>query len=195
MLDNAGPETLGPDALALKAKFPNAIVEASGGITLDTIAAFMHPAVDVISNASAWIVCPAFPPAPALCHILLWLPSPAAMRWHGLAVGSEDNRRLLAALEPHTCQSRTGELQPVCTVNFRGQPDIRPQAPARICRLCPPMHHHWPLILVRQSWMACRRATRPTIPSTLASSKGPALAMDDVLLSDIVQPHVHDVHG
>ena len=37
MLDNYAPTELKADAKAVKAKFPHVLVEASGGITLDTL--------------------------------------------------------------------------------------------------------------------------------------------------------------
>nr|KAF6283802.1 quinolinate phosphoribosyltransferase [Pipistrellus kuhlii] len=49
LLDNLGPEELHPTAQALKARFPRVGVEASGGVTLDNLARFCGPHVDVIS--------------------------------------------------------------------------------------------------------------------------------------------------
>ncbi|KFO36296.1 Nicotinate-nucleotide pyrophosphorylase [carboxylating] [Fukomys damarensis] len=49
MLDNLEPEALHPAAAALKAQFPLVVVEASGGITLDNLARFCGPCVDIIS--------------------------------------------------------------------------------------------------------------------------------------------------
>ncbi|XP_005405304.1 PREDICTED: nicotinate-nucleotide pyrophosphorylase [carboxylating] [Chinchilla lanigera] len=49
MLDNFKPEELHPTAAALKAQFPRVAVEASGGVTLDNLAQFCGPHVDVIS--------------------------------------------------------------------------------------------------------------------------------------------------
>uniref|UniRef100_A0A7S3PJ33 Nicotinate-nucleotide pyrophosphorylase [carboxylating] n=1 Tax=Aplanochytrium stocchinoi TaxID=215587 RepID=A0A7S3PJ33_9STRA len=49
MLDNYTPEGMKVDAKKLKAQFPHVTVEASGGITEDTIAAYMSEDVDVIS--------------------------------------------------------------------------------------------------------------------------------------------------
>jgi len=49
MLDNYTPEALKADAQQLKAKFPHLIVEASGGITEDTLSSFFSPYVDVVS--------------------------------------------------------------------------------------------------------------------------------------------------
>ena len=42
MLDNFTPKQLKADAKVFKAKFPHVIVEASGGITKDTIADFLR---------------------------------------------------------------------------------------------------------------------------------------------------------
>jgi nicotinate-nucleotide pyrophosphorylase (carboxylating) len=53
MLDNyADPAGLQRDAAALKARFPAVLVEASGGITLDTVRGFLGPHVDVVSVGS-----------------------------------------------------------------------------------------------------------------------------------------------
>jgi len=52
MLDNMAPETLKEAAKALKAAFPHVTVEASGGITLETMPQFFSPDVDVISRGS-----------------------------------------------------------------------------------------------------------------------------------------------
>lgn len=50
MLDNFTPEQLKKDAAILKQKYPHLIIEASGGITSDTIAQYFSPHVDVISQ-------------------------------------------------------------------------------------------------------------------------------------------------
>jgi nicotinate-nucleotide pyrophosphorylase (carboxylating) len=53
MLDNyTDPADLHRDAAALKARFPAVLVEASGGITLDTVRGYMGPHVDVVSVGS-----------------------------------------------------------------------------------------------------------------------------------------------
>lgn len=51
MLDNFGAPAVGHAAQAIKARHPNAIVEISGGITPETVAAFVKeaPEVDVVS--------------------------------------------------------------------------------------------------------------------------------------------------
>ena len=49
MLDNYTPETIKPDAKALKEKYPHLIIEASGGIREHTIAGYFDPNVDVLS--------------------------------------------------------------------------------------------------------------------------------------------------
>lgn len=49
MIDNHQPSTLHPIAAAIKAKSPHIIVEASGGITLENLALYFSPHVDVIS--------------------------------------------------------------------------------------------------------------------------------------------------
>ena len=50
MLDNFGPEGLKQVAAQVKARYPHLVIEASGGITADTMAAFFSPHVDVISQ-------------------------------------------------------------------------------------------------------------------------------------------------
>eukprot|EP00943_MAST-04B_sp_MAST-4B-sp1_P004759 g4759.t1 len=52
MLDNFTPDELIRDAAVLKMKYPHVIVEASGGITLDTICSYICKDVDVISQGS-----------------------------------------------------------------------------------------------------------------------------------------------
>ena len=49
MLDNFGPEALHAAASEIKACHPNVIIEASGGVTEQTISDFMGPNIDVIS--------------------------------------------------------------------------------------------------------------------------------------------------
>lgn len=50
MLDNYSPEALKEDAKKLKEKYPHVLVEASGGITHDTMDLYVCDAVDVISR-------------------------------------------------------------------------------------------------------------------------------------------------
>lgn len=50
MLDNFAPEYLKRDAKLFKEKFPHVIVEASGGITIETMAGYFSEHVDVISQ-------------------------------------------------------------------------------------------------------------------------------------------------
>ena len=52
MLDNFGPESLKKDAKALKGLFPNLIIEASGGITFDTMGDYVSEHVDIISRGN-----------------------------------------------------------------------------------------------------------------------------------------------
>merc|ERR1711871_829391 len=52
MLDNFEPEALHKVAEEVKGKFPHVVVEASGGITEDTMGDFMGPYVDVISRGN-----------------------------------------------------------------------------------------------------------------------------------------------
>jgi len=49
MLDNFAPQKLKESAKVVKQKFPHALVEASGGITLDNLAQYFSEDVDVIS--------------------------------------------------------------------------------------------------------------------------------------------------
>ena len=51
-LDNFDPKDIGNAALKVKEKYPNVIVEASGGITQDTMHLFMDSNVDVISRGN-----------------------------------------------------------------------------------------------------------------------------------------------
>ena len=53
MLDNFEPDAIGQVAQRLKDSAPHVIVEGSGGISLDSVQSFMHPAVDVLSTS--WI--------------------------------------------------------------------------------------------------------------------------------------------
>jgi nicotinate-nucleotide pyrophosphorylase (carboxylating) len=50
MLDNFGPEGLKADAKIVKQQFPHLIIEASGGITFDTMADYVSDDVDIISR-------------------------------------------------------------------------------------------------------------------------------------------------
>jgi len=52
MLDNYEPEALKVDAKKIKAKFPHALVEASGGITFETLPLFFSPYVDIVSQGA-----------------------------------------------------------------------------------------------------------------------------------------------
>jgi nicotinate-nucleotide pyrophosphorylase (carboxylating) len=52
MLDNYSPADLLQVARRLKAKWPHLTVEASGGITIDTMSQFFSPDVDIISQGS-----------------------------------------------------------------------------------------------------------------------------------------------
>jgi len=52
MLDNFGSEKGKEGAAIVKSKFPHALVELSGGVTLDNLASFFSPHVDVISMGS-----------------------------------------------------------------------------------------------------------------------------------------------
>ena len=50
MLDNFGPDKLKEDAKVFKEKYPHVVVEASGGITMETMAGYFSEHVDVISQ-------------------------------------------------------------------------------------------------------------------------------------------------
>ena len=50
MLDNFKPQQLKRDAAILKSKYPHVIVEASGGITMETMSDYFDENVDVISQ-------------------------------------------------------------------------------------------------------------------------------------------------
>lgn len=53
MLDNyKSSDDFISDATTIKKAFPNVLIEASGGITIDTIHTFMHSNVDIISQGS-----------------------------------------------------------------------------------------------------------------------------------------------
>eukprot|EP00980_Cylindrotheca_fusiformis_P009912 scaffold2194_cov130-Cylindrotheca_fusiformis.AAC.8 len=50
MLDNFTPDNLRKDAETFKKQFPNVLVEASGGITTETMPHFLSPNVDIVSQ-------------------------------------------------------------------------------------------------------------------------------------------------
>jgi len=50
MLDNFEPEQLKLDAKSLKSQFPYLLIEASGGITVDTMNQYLNDSVDIISQ-------------------------------------------------------------------------------------------------------------------------------------------------
>jgi len=52
MLDNHTPDMLKPAARYLKEKYPHALIEASGGISPETLKSYLLPDVDVISMGS-----------------------------------------------------------------------------------------------------------------------------------------------
>jgi len=52
MLDNYSGEQLQVVASALKKEWPHIVIEASGGITLETMPSFFGPAVDIISQGA-----------------------------------------------------------------------------------------------------------------------------------------------
>ncbi|XP_076147624.1 nicotinate-nucleotide pyrophosphorylase [carboxylating]-like [Alosa pseudoharengus] len=58
MLDNFKPEDLHVAARSLKRDFPGVIIEASGGVTPDTLAQYFSPHVDVISLGCLTQGCP-----------------------------------------------------------------------------------------------------------------------------------------
>mmetsp|Transcript_44615 Transcript_44615/g.128943 ORF Transcript_44615/g.128943 Transcript_44615/m.128943 type:complete len:295 (+) Transcript_44615:72-956(+) len=50
MLDNFEPDRLKKDAAVFKSKFPHVLVEASGGITTETMPDYLCPDVDIVSQ-------------------------------------------------------------------------------------------------------------------------------------------------
>jgi nicotinate-nucleotide pyrophosphorylase (carboxylating) len=50
MLDNIEPDQLKEDAAALKHEFPHLLIEASGGITTETMKDYLSEHVDIISQ-------------------------------------------------------------------------------------------------------------------------------------------------
>jgi nicotinate-nucleotide pyrophosphorylase (carboxylating) len=52
MLDNFSPEQLRKDAHTFKQQHPNVLVEASGGITAETLPQFLCPDVDIVSQGN-----------------------------------------------------------------------------------------------------------------------------------------------
>jgi len=50
MLDNFGPAQLKKDAQAFKEQYPHVLVEASGGITTETMGDYLCEYVDVVSQ-------------------------------------------------------------------------------------------------------------------------------------------------
>ena len=52
MLDNYQPAKLKEDAKALKEKFPHVLIEASGGITSETMGEYLSEHVDVVSQGN-----------------------------------------------------------------------------------------------------------------------------------------------
>lgn len=50
MLDNFSPKDLCQVAEALKNKYPNLLIEASGGICEDTLEEYLSPHIDIISQ-------------------------------------------------------------------------------------------------------------------------------------------------
>jgi nicotinate-nucleotide pyrophosphorylase (carboxylating) len=52
MLDNFEPQQLKRDARSFKEKYPNVLVEASGGITTETMPDFLCESVDIVSQGN-----------------------------------------------------------------------------------------------------------------------------------------------
>lgn len=50
MLDNFEPEGLKATAAKLKGQFPHLLIEASGGITSETLGSYVSPHVDIVSQ-------------------------------------------------------------------------------------------------------------------------------------------------
>lgn len=58
MFDNFQPNALNAAAAALKSNYPHVLIEASGGITVESIQSYFNPNVDVISMSSTIQGCP-----------------------------------------------------------------------------------------------------------------------------------------
>ena len=52
MLDNFSPTLVGEAAGAVKAEFPNILIEVSGGIVVETMEQYFSPHVDILSMGS-----------------------------------------------------------------------------------------------------------------------------------------------
>jgi len=52
IMDNFEPDQLKADAKILKGEFPHVIIEASGGITQDTMVSYLSEHVDVVSRGN-----------------------------------------------------------------------------------------------------------------------------------------------
>ncbi|XP_035224739.1 nicotinate-nucleotide pyrophosphorylase [carboxylating]-like [Stegodyphus dumicola] len=52
MLDNFQPEELKKTALTLKLQFPDILIEASGGISMENVTDYVNPWIDIISSSS-----------------------------------------------------------------------------------------------------------------------------------------------
>ena len=52
MLDNFDPSVTEEAASSIKSKYPNVILEVSGGVTMENIKMYMTPSIDVISTST-----------------------------------------------------------------------------------------------------------------------------------------------
>lgn len=79
MLDNFSPEQLKETAATLKAQFPHLLIEASGGITSETLPQYVSPHVDIVSQGKLTQGTPSHPhlaltqaqPFDKLCPLLV----------------------------------------------------------------------------------------------------------------------------
>jgi len=51
MLDNMSPEKAKETSRYLKEKYPNVLIEVSGGINLDTLESYFSPHIDILSTS------------------------------------------------------------------------------------------------------------------------------------------------
>ena len=79
MLDNYTGEALKTVAAALKARWPHIIIEASGGITIETMPTFFSPHVDIISQGDLTNGCA--PPSAELARPLCETRRAGTTRW------------------------------------------------------------------------------------------------------------------
>ena len=68
MLDNFEPDRLKKDAEVLKSKFPHLLIEASGGITTETMPDYLCPHVDIVSQGKLTQGYPCVDFSLKICH-------------------------------------------------------------------------------------------------------------------------------